>query len=277
MKIFKSFVLLILVLNLFAKELSPAEKMMELMGLKDLLKQSKALQEDALKKQTSSILEQLFSSIPVLPPDTKKEIETLFNDNMDVVLNSWTIEEAVSVYSKVWSEYYLDEEILEVIKLYENPKYKKEVQVALQAARKIEEYFNDCYNRAAEKSFSEMIPKAQNILRGVLENSNVQPKTREKAILSHFLPSLMELCNGQIEYYNKTKKFSKNFKDINRVDPSNEYLKFSMKVSENDFIIIATLEKDTYSFKKGDHWSINSKYEKKYSNPHSRDLFDMWK
>lgn len=151
-----------------ATELTPAERMLHTMGVSQVLEQSKKAQQQSSKEQVSTIMRQLNGVISILPPEKAKEIEVLFQDMMDEILNSWTTQKAINIYSQAWNDNFTKEEILEVIEKYEAPESQREIQMMLLASSKLNEYILNSYNQASERAFAKTMPKMQSIIKGAL-------------------------------------------------------------------------------------------------------------
>jgi hypothetical protein len=157
--------LLFFAVNAHSAELTPAERMLNAMGIKQILNQTKEAQSIASKEQVSMLMKQLSKTLTRLPVEKVQEIETLLNQTMIKVNNSWTTGHAIKVYSQVWSDNYTEEEILNVVEVYENPESQKEIQVTLEASAKLNSYIQGSYKAATEKAFAEFMPKLQSLIK----------------------------------------------------------------------------------------------------------------
>jgi len=157
--------LLLFAINVHSTELTPAVRMLNAMGIEQIINQAKEAQTIASKKQVSMFMEQLSGTLSRLPAEKVHEIEKLFNQTMLNINNSWTTERAIKVYSQVWSDNYTEEEILKVVKKYENPESQKEIQVTLAASAKLTEYIQASYSAATKEAFAVFLPKMQAIIK----------------------------------------------------------------------------------------------------------------
>lgn len=167
-------------MTIFAEEKSPAERMMIAMGVDKVLQaQREAYKADAAK-QVAMLMKQLEGTLSGLPKETSQEIEKAMTLTMKQLLDSWNVETAIKVYSEEWNKNYTQLEIEQVIKKYENPSAKKEIEVVMAASAALNQYISTSYNSALEKSIAELIQKIQQaIAKGKKETqSTVQPTVK---------------------------------------------------------------------------------------------------
>jgi len=168
-----------------AEEKSPGERMMVAMGIDKLLDaQREAYKVDA-NKQVAILMKQLESTLSQLPKETTKEIEDVMSSMMLSLLDSWSVEAAVKVYSEEWDKNYTPSEIETVIEKYEDPSAKKELEVVMTASAALYQYLADSYNAAFEKSMAEAMPRIQQVIskgrQQLQPNNSIQPTANASA------------------------------------------------------------------------------------------------
>jgi hypothetical protein len=177
MRLWKFFLLCSITFNVNSAELSPAERMLNAMGIDQVLTQAKEAQAKSAQEQVAMIMRQLNGTLSKLPKEKINEIEELFKNMMVEITNSWSTEEAVKIYSQTWADNYTDKEILAVVEKYEQPESQQELQMVLQASAKLNEYILGSYNKATEVEMAAFIPKMQAIVKDALSQ-----KTSNKPI-----------------------------------------------------------------------------------------------
>lgn len=168
MRLWKFYLLCSITFNVSSAEISPAERMLNAMGIDQVLTQTKEAQQKSAQDQVAMIMRQLSGTLAKVPEDKVKEIEGLFHNMMLEIANSWTIEEAVKIYSQTWSDNYTDKEILAVVEKYEQAESQQELQMVLQASAKLNEYILGSYNKATEVAFAKTLPKMQLLVKEAL-------------------------------------------------------------------------------------------------------------
>jgi len=153
------------IFNVNSGELAPAERMLNAMGINQILDQTKEAQAKSSQEQVAIVMRQLSGVLSKVTPEKVKEIEVLFQNMMVELSDSWTTEEAVRIYSQTWAENYTEKEILEVVKKYEQPESQKELEMLLKASSNLNAYISGSYNKATEVAFAEFIPKMQLIIK----------------------------------------------------------------------------------------------------------------
>ena len=147
-----------------AKEPTPAEEMLHVMGIHQVLEQAKEIQRKAAEEQIQIVMKQISPRLAQLPPEVVEEVNVLFRDMMNNILNSWTVEKATEVYAKAWNDNYTEEQIATVIKKYSDPKMKKDLEMVMAASNQLGTYIQDSYSRAMEKEFASFMEKLQEIM-----------------------------------------------------------------------------------------------------------------
>ena len=94
-------------------ELTPAERMLNAMGINKILDQTKEAQSKSAQDQVEMIMRQLSGTLSKLPDEKVKEIEVLFQNMMIEISDSWSTEEAIKIYSQAWTDNFTEKEILE--------------------------------------------------------------------------------------------------------------------------------------------------------------------
>ncbi|MBZ9613769.1 hypothetical protein [Rheinheimera maricola] len=164
------FLLCSITFSVSSAELSPAERMLNAMGIDQVLSQSKEAQAKAAQDQVAMVMRQLSGTLAKIPEEQVKEIEGLFQNMMLEITNSWSTEEAIRIYSQTWTDNYTDTEILAVVEKYEQPESQQELQMLLQASANLNEYILGSYNKATEEALAETLPKMQLIIKEALNN-----------------------------------------------------------------------------------------------------------
>lgn len=168
-----------------AEEKTPGERMMVAMGIDKVLNAQRETYKTEAKKQVAIIMKQLEGTLSQLPKETSQEIETAMNSMLIELLDSWNVDTAIKIYSEEWNKNYTPSEIESVIKKYEDPSAKKELEVVMSASAALNQYISGSYNSALEKSMAELMPKIQQaIINGKKKaesNKSVQPTTKVSA------------------------------------------------------------------------------------------------
>lgn len=165
------------IFNVSSMELTPAERMLNAMGINQILDQTKEAQAKSAQDQVTMMMNQLSGTLAKIPPEKVKEIEILFQNMMLKINDSWSTEEAVKIYSQTWTDNYSEKEILEVVEKYEQPESQKELEMVMQASANLNNYVLNSYNKATEIAMANFIPKMQSIVR-----ESLSKKTSSKAI-----------------------------------------------------------------------------------------------
>jgi hypothetical protein len=158
-------------------ELTPAERMLNAMGINKILDQTKEAQSKSAQDQVEMIMRQLSGTLSKLPDEKVKEIEVLFQNMMIKISDSWSTEEAIKIYSQAWTDNFTEKEILEVVVKYEQPESQKELEMVLKASASLNNYVLGSYNKATEIAMADFIPKMQLIVKQALNN-----KTSNKSL-----------------------------------------------------------------------------------------------
>ena len=169
MRLWKFFLLCSITFNVNSAELSPAERMLNAMGIDQVLSQAKEAQAKSAQEQVTMVMRQLSGTLAKVPEEKVKEIEVLFQAMMVEITNSWTTEEAVKVYSQTWADNYTNKEILAVVEKYEQPESQQELQMVLQASSNLNEYILGSYNKSTEVALAKTLPKVQSIIKDALK------------------------------------------------------------------------------------------------------------
>ena len=179
MRIFTLLLLFGFIFNVNSTELTPAERMLNAMGIDSILDQTKEAQAKSAQDQVSMVMNQLSGSLKMLPKESVKEIEVLFKNMMVEITDSWTTEEAIKVYSQTWSDNFTEEEILEVVKKYEQPESKKQLEIVMMASANLNDYITKSFSRATEVAFADFIPKMQLIMKDGIKKNKATSKASD--------------------------------------------------------------------------------------------------
>lgn len=148
-----------------SQELTPAERMLNAMGINQVLEQARDAQVVGAKEQVAMVMRQLEGTLSKLPKEDVVRIEKLFQDMMIEISGSWSTEQAVKIYSKAWSDNYSDNEILNIAKKYETLDNQKELQMLLKASSDLNSYIMGSYNKSMEGAMAKTFPQMQAIIK----------------------------------------------------------------------------------------------------------------
>lgn len=163
-----------------SQQLTPAERMLNAMGINKILEQTKNAQAAGSKEQVAMVMRQLEGTLAKLPQEDVVLIENLLQNMMIEISNSWSTEQAIKIYSKAWSENYSDEEILTIAKKYESTDNQKELQMLLKASAELNAYIMGSYNKSMEEAMNKTFPKMQEIIKeGMSKNKSGKPAKQE--------------------------------------------------------------------------------------------------
>jgi len=172
--------------NVNSAELTPAERMMNAMGINQVLDQAKEMQEESSKKQVAMVMRQLRGTLSKIPPEKRKEVEVVFQKMMDEILDSWTTKEAINIYSQTWNDNYTEEEILNVVNKYEEPESQREIKTVMEASANLNEYVMNSYNQATEKAMAKAMPKMQKIIKDAIRENKSNKASKNDTKSSAF-------------------------------------------------------------------------------------------
>ncbi|MCJ8339846.1 MAG: hypothetical protein MJK10_15365 [Pseudomonadales bacterium] len=167
----KKILISILVLNsifisgLSASELTPAQQMIDVMGIEQLLLQDKKAQAIATEERLKVVMIQLQKLLSRMPKETSEEVDSLIRDMTNKMQYSWTVEDALKVFTEAWSNNYSDEKILEVVKKFSDPERRNELNMIFSVSTQLRNYINTSYTKSLEREFSEFVPKLQEIMK----------------------------------------------------------------------------------------------------------------
>ena len=184
MRIFTLLLLCGFVFNVSSTELTPSERMLNAMGIDQILNQAKAAQAKASKEQVAMVMRQLSGTLSKVSADNIKEIEALFQEMIIKTTNSWSTEEAIKIYSQTWADNFTENEILDVVKTYEQPEYKKQLEMVLMATASLNNYITSSHAKASEVAFADFIPKLQLIIKNGILKAKAKAKAESKSKIS---------------------------------------------------------------------------------------------
>lgn len=165
--------------NASSAERTPAERMLNAMGINQILDQAKQAQAKATQDQVTMVMRQLSGVLSKLPKDKINEIELLFKNMMVDVSDSWTTEEAVRIYSQTWTDNFTEKEILDVVKKYEQPESQRELEMVLKASSNLNNYILSRHSKATEIAMANFLPKMQSIIKGALTKKMAKKSVKQ--------------------------------------------------------------------------------------------------
>lgn len=169
-------VLFLLPFGAFSQELTSAERMLNAMGINQVLEQARSAQVASANEQVAMVMRQLEGTLSKLPKEDVARIEKLFQNMMTEITNSWSTEQAIKIYSKAWSDNYSDKEILDIAEKYESADNQKELQMLLKASSDLNSYIMGSYNKSMEEAMAKTIPQMQMIIKqGISKNTSSKP------------------------------------------------------------------------------------------------------
>lgn len=177
---FRIILLVLFPFSVCSQDLTPAERMLNAMGIDQVLEQARSAQARAAKEQVAMVMRQLEGTLSKLPKEDVAKIEKLFQDMMIQINNSWSTEQAIKVYSKAWSDNYSEKEILAIAEKYESDSAQKELQMLLKASGELNSYIVGSYSKSLEETMAKTFPQMQEIIKqGMAKNKSKDSASNE--------------------------------------------------------------------------------------------------
>jgi len=162
----------------YAQEKTQGEKLLLVMGIDKVLEAQKEAQKIGAKKQNEAVMRQLSADLKGTHPKYEAEIRSLLDEMMDEILNSWTIERAIEIYSKPWADNFTEKELKEVIETFEKNENKKMLKMIMTASTALTNYVSDSYTRSTEEAMKRVMPK----LKEIMANANASRVSQARTV-----------------------------------------------------------------------------------------------
>lgn len=165
MKIYRVVVFLLIVStsSAFADDATKSDKLKELVklqGLYEMVEQQKKYSQDQSNSIGSKMLEQLQKQLSEQDLSVGAPIEKAYQRFLVMVKPTWTIEEAVTEFERLYGLNVTENEIDKIISYYKSPAGQKDVQATKNVMPLWSKFFADKNNEVIEKAtqayFSEL-------------------------------------------------------------------------------------------------------------------------